>query len=256
VNFENEDVIMPDSPIEFETQEIDGQAFEDGFDGKEQQEQPAEEQSNKIRFNFEDGEHELDYDEAVKLAQMGMNYDKIQAKVEALENDPRMAFVQELAEAQGLEVDEFIEAFRNPSTEINLEDLLIQEDLPEDVARELLENRKLLDQMSEKERQQHEEAEENKMFQDFLDYYKQDQERDFNMDNDVIPQEVWEKHAEGLPLKFAYMEHRHKQLTSELKMLQQQKENSLRAPGLGTTSFGSAEPVSEDNFMSGFDSVK
>jgi hypothetical protein len=253
MGFENDDVIMPDTPIEMESQEIDGESFEAGFNGEEPQEKAAEEQSNKIRFNFEDGEHEFDYDEAVKLAQMGMNLPKLEAKIEALENDPRMLFVKELAEEQGMEVDEFLEAF-NESKELYQLNDLVNMNIPEEQAREILEGRKLKEEFKAKEKAQQEDEAVTSELQDFMDFFKESNERNFDVEKDQLPQEVWEAHAQGVPLKFAYVEHQNKQMKAELQTIMQNQQNKMRAPINGTTAYGSNEVTSEDPFLRGFDS--
>ena len=72
-----------------------------------QDETEEEEWELPIVYNGE--EERLSREDAIRYAQMGKNYDKIQARYEELQNDPRLSFVEELARDNGYDnVQEFV----------------------------------------------------------------------------------------------------------------------------------------------------
>ena len=206
----------------------------------------------KIKYNHE--EQEITLDEAVELAQKGKNYDKLQQKLQQLETDPRLSFVEELAKEQGMEVNEFLEATKQWREQQKL-DQLIQQNIPEDMAKEILENRKFREQYESQQKAKSNEEKQNAEYNEFFQFFKQVNDRDFDPQKDQIPNEVWQATQNGVPLKFAYMEHHNNQLRSQLKIQKQNEENTKKAPVRGTSAHGSNEVASEDDFMRGFNSI-
>lgn len=236
-----------DANTEFDTNET-----EEVDTGQEEQQALTPEQIRfKVKYNHE--EQELGYDDAVPLIQKGMNYDKLQERIGQLESDPRMSFVEELASEQGMDVNEYLEAFRNHREESKLQEL-VQQNIPEEYAREMLESRKYREQQKAEQKAKEEEASKNKEFGEFFDYFKQANDRDFNSTTDKIPQEVWDMNAQGVPIKFAYMQHHSNELRNQLKTLKQNEQNTKRAPIGSLTTYGGDEQSSEDAFMRGFNS--
>lgn len=220
-----------------------------------EEETPQEEMTPQmLRVKFNKEEKEIPLDEAVPLVQKGMNYDKLQEKLQSLESDPRLSFVEELAKEQGMDVNEYLEAVKQHREEQRLNEL-IQQNIPEDMAKEILENRKFREQMESERKQKTEEQKENEQYSEFLNYFKQANDRDFDSSKDQIPPEVWETHQQGVPLKFAYMEHQNKQLAQQLKAVKQNENNKKKAPVGSVTSHGSTENASEDDFLKGFNSI-
>jgi hypothetical protein len=229
----------------------------DGFEQTEAQEQEPTEQAEqtspflKVKYNKE--EMELDEATARELAQKGLNYDKVTERLQALESDPRLTLVEELAQAQGMDVNEYVEAVRQYQEEARLNELL-QQNIPEEYAREMLENRKFREQL-EAERQAKQEGEQRQAdFADFFQYYRDANGRDFIPNQDEIPQSVWDATANGIPLKYAFMEHEVNNLRQQLSTLKKNQDNAKKAPVSGVTSHGSNEVASEDPFLKGFNS--
>lgn len=206
----------------------------------------------KVKYNKE--ELELDEDKARELAQMGLNYPKLQEKLKALESDPRLSFVEELAKGQGMEVNEYLEAVRQHREEQKLNEL-IQQNIPEDIAKEMLEMRKFREQVEAEKKAKSAEQKQTEEFGEFLSFFEQANSRDFNPDSDQIPPEVWEAHSKGVPLKYAYLEHHNNQLASQLKVLKQNETNKKKAPVGSVTAHGSTETASDDDFLKGFNSI-
>ncbi len=262
--FENEDVILPDDfqeappqveEVQEEVSEVtDDVQFEESEaveDTKPTEEEPTP-QTIKIKYNH--AEEEISLDEAVKLAQMGKNYPKVQERLQQLESDPRLSFVEELAKEQGMSPDEYIESYKQWQEQEKINQL-VQQNIPEELAQEILENRKYRESLKQQEQQKQQEEKQRADAQEFFDYFKQANDRDFNPEKDQLPPEVWEMNAQGVPLKFAYMQHHNNQLQTQLKVLKQNKTNEEKAPIQGVTSHGSTEVEADDDFLKGFNSI-
>ena len=115
---------------------------------------------------------------------------------------------------------------------------LMEQNIPEEYATEMLENRKFREQFEAekqaKEQQQHQQAD----FQDFMSAFP-------DVKSEDIPVEVWKANASGIPLRYAYADHALK-LTREAET--KAKANSENAKG----SMGS---VSGDGVANGDDFV-
>ena len=228
------------------TEQIDDQ-------GTEQTE--AEQTSPFLKVTYNKQEMELDEAQARELAQKGMNYDKVQERLQALESDPRLSFIEELAQANGMNALDYIEQVRQYQEQEQLNQL-IQANIPEEYAREMLENRKFREQLQQQQQQQVEEQRQNAEFHDFFDYFKQMNGRDFVPESDEIPQSVWEANAQGVPLKYAFMQHQNQQLQNQIKTLKQNESNAKKAPiTSGVTRHGSVQTPAEDDFLAGFNSI-
>lgn len=262
--FENEDAILPDdfqadTPQFEETQEQEPVSEELDTLETEQTEVEETEQTLtpeqlrfKVKYNHE--EQELGYDEAVPLIQKGMNYDKLQERLGELESDPRLAFIEDLANEQGMDVHEYLDAVKSAREDAKLQELM-ENNIPEEYAREMLESRK---DREERQREKQDNAKreyEQREAMDFFEYFKQANDRDFDSSKDKIPPEVWEANKQGTPMKFAYMQHQNNELKSQLKTLKQNETNAKRAPVGSLTAFGGDEPTSEDDFLKGFNSI-
>lgn len=273
MNFENEEVFFPE---EVETQSSQPQEEDFNFEENQpvneevdtlepeltdelEEDQPTEEQLEedrqaflKVKYNSE--EMDLDEDTARELAQKGMNYDKVLDRLNQFESDPRLTLVEELAQEQNMSPEEFVQAVRESREQRQLDEL-IQQNIPEDYAREMLENRKFREKLQAEEQSAKEEQARNAEFGEFFDIFKEETGRDYDPRNDSLPDEVWEAHQQGEPLKYAYLRHHSKQLKSQLKQLKQNQTNSKRAPISSVTSHGSTEVASEDDFIRGFDMI-
>lgn len=262
--FEDEDVILPEDYQEAQPQadDIDLPIDESENTNEEETVEELKEQSTsevaeeplrfKVKYNHE--EQELGYDEAVPLIQKGMNYDKLQEKLTQFESDPRLALIEELASENNMTTEEYISAVKEHKEQEKLNQL-IQQNIPEELAREILETRKLREEINSEKQTKVEEEKKNADFTDFFQYYKEANGKEYDHNNDPIPQEVWQANQNGVPLKYAYMEHQLSQLQSQMKTIKQNEENAKRAPIGGLTQHGSNSPEAEDDFMRGFNSI-
>lgn len=258
---EFEDAILPD-----DFQEAPPQAEETPETLTEQPEtlaeQPTVEQTEeerqeaiqalKVKYNKE--EMEIPFDEAIPLVQKGLNYDKTLERLQALESDPRLSFVEELARDQGMEVNEYLDAVKQFREQERINEL-VQQGISEELAQEMLENKKFREQIEAERKAREEEEQKNAEFQEFFDTYRDLNSKEFVPNQDTIPDEVWQANESGVPLKYAYMEHQMKQLQSKLQVLQQNQTNQQKAPVGSVSAHGSTSMESEDPFLQGFNSI-
>jgi hypothetical protein len=261
--FEDDDMILPDDfqedttpteeVTETDTQDTDLESVEDTKPTEEVSE-PVEEPFLKVKFNKE--ELALDAERARELAQKGLNYDKVQERLQSLESDPRLSFVEELAKEQGMEVNEYLEAVREAKEQQRLNELL-EQNIPEEYAREILENKKFREQLQEERQAKQVEEAQRAEAMDFFDFFKEATGRDYTPGSkEDLPDEVIAiQEEQGIPLKFAYMQYQNKQLQNQIKVLKQNEENAKRAPIGGVSTHGSTEIASEDDFLAGFNSI-
>ena len=256
-----EDVILPDDfqmdTTPEETTEIESveetPEVEVNESTQELTEQPTEQTPFlKVKYNKE--EMELDEERARELAQKGLNYDKVTERLQALESDPRLNFIEELAKQYDMTPQEYMQAVRQQQEQARIQEL-VEKGISEEVAQEMLENRKFREQFEAEKRQKAEQEKENAQYNEFFEYFKQANGRDFVPNQDTIPENVWEMAQNGVPLKFAYMAHENQQLRNQLTTLKQNETNAKRAPVGSTTAHGGTEISSEDDFLRGFNSI-
>jgi hypothetical protein len=206
----------------------------------------------KVKYNKE--EMELDEMTARELAQKGLNYDKTVERLQALESDPRLSFIESLANQHGMSANEYIEAVQAQQEQQRI-DKLVEQGISEEMAQEMLENRKFREQFEAEKKAKAEEEKANADYNEFFDYFKQANGRDFNSQTDEIPESVWQATQKGVPLRYAYMEHQNSQLQQQLQTLKQNESNAKKAPVGSITQHGSTQVESEDDFLAGFNSI-
>jgi hypothetical protein len=265
--FEDEDVILPDdfesdlpqsdeSPEQTETTD-DVEKVEDTTPTEQNESEPIEETPELFKLKYNKEEMEIPIEEARALAQKGMNFDKA---VERARQESRDAVIAE----QGYEWN------GNPiTTEAEYKQALQEQqwmeqyqskDLPDEVIQELIEGRRDREERRREKTEQEQKAQEESRQQaesmEFFDYFRQINGRDYNPNSQDVPNEVWNlKEEQGIPLKYAYMQHHNKQLQNQIKVLKQNEENAKRAPISGLSTHGSNETDGEDDFLAGFNSI-
>jgi len=200
----------------------------EGADNTSQSTETAQEQPKiKVKYNHE--EKELSYDEAVQLAQKGMNYDKAieRARAEAAQQTAQQARDSYIAE-QGYEwmgkpittESEYKQALK----EKEMYDSLQNQSLPDEVIQEIVESRREREERKTEKQAQQDEAKRNQEYQEFFQAFP-------DAKPEEIKPEVWEKVAKGTPLKYAYMETRFNELQSKQKILESNNKNAETATG-------------------------
>jgi hypothetical protein len=228
--------------------QVEGQPNTNGDPGQQS------EQLVKLRFNHEDKEVPLS--EAIQLAQQGMNYSKLQEKLTSLESDPRLAFVERLASENNMSIEDFINAFEEERTQAEIDEL-VQASIPKEYAEEMVKNRQFREQLEAQQNAQQQEQMQQQENLEFFEQFKALHGREFDAQNDIkdIPQEVWQMNEQGIPLKFAYLQHFANQVKTENAQLKQNQINSDKSPVGSVTAFGSHNEGGEDEFLIGFNSV-
>ncbi|WHY76071.1 hypothetical protein QNH20_18335 [Neobacillus sp. WH10] len=256
----NEDMILPDDfeeslPLDNEIADetpVETDAQPQADETTEAPQDTTEPLKFKVKFNRE--EQELSYDEAVPFIQKGMHFDKVQERLQALESDPRLAFIENLANQNGMTADEYIQAVQQQQEQARIDEL-VQQGISEELASEMLENKKFRQQYEAEKQTKAQQEKQNAEYNEFFDYFKQANGRDFDSNKDQIPETVWQATQNGVPLKFAYMEHQNQQLQQQIQTYKQNETNANRAPVTSTTAHGGTEIASEDDFLAGFNSI-
>lgn len=215
---------------------------------------PTTEQMFNLRYNHED--RQVPLNELLSLGQKGLNYDKLQERLSSYESDPRIQFVDELSSQHGMTFDQFIESFRQEQIQGQIDEL-IQNNIPPEYAEEMVRNREFREKLEAEQRAREEKEMQDRDFMDFFNTFKQLHGRDFDAqkDNDDIPQEVWQANEQGVPFKYAYLEHFVNKLQVENQVLRQNKKNSETSPVGSLNAFGQNDVGGEDEFLIGFNSV-
>ena len=215
-----------------------------------------EELSKKVKYNKENVSIES-LEDLINGYQKGLNYDKIQEKLENLQNSKAETYIRNKADELGITVDEYMDQVedyeRQQKEEREKERLaeMVENGVPEDLAKEVIATAELRKQLQAKENElkAKEEASkkkeaEDKEYQDFLTNFP-----DVNPED--IPKEVFED-AVNSNLSSAYMKYKLKDLENQLKVAKQNEENSASTVGGVTETGTTQENHTRDPFLEGF----
>ena len=215
-----------------------------------------EELSKKVKYNKENVSIES-LEDLINGYQKGLNYDKIQEKLENLQNSKAETYIRNKADELGITVDEYMDQVedyeRQQKEEREKERLaeMVENGVPEDLAKEVIATAELRKQLQAKENELKEREEatkkkekEEQEYQDFLKNFP-----DVNPDD--IPKEVFED-AENSDLSSAYMKYKLKDLENQLKVAKQNEENSASTVGGVTETGTTQENHTKDPFLEGF----
>lgn len=217
---------------------------EDKPEDKSGEEKAAEEQAADQTFELKhlDETRTVNREEVVALAQKGLDYDRIRAKLDELraaetqagENEQYAAFVCELAESAGVSVEEMIDGTRarvladkakREGRELSAEDALKQaRQTREDATKKSAQSKELREARQKQERF----AEEAGRFRNLFPEVKAEE----------IPAEVWQEYDKTGNLVDAWNRHQNTKLTEELgalrkelEGLKQERKNQERSTG-------------------------
>jgi len=189
---------------------------------------PTEPEEPFLTIKYNKEEVPLDKDKAVELAQKGMNYDKIYERLQQLENDPRLSFVENQAKKHGMTVEQYLEAVKQAEEQQRLNEL-IEQNIPEELAQEILENRKFREQYEQERKAKEKQEKEDAERLEFLEYFKQENGRYFDEEKDSIPESVFKEWKSGKrSLVDAYIRYQNQQLKEQLTKLQEGKEKQAK----------------------------
>ena len=214
--------------------------------------------SKKVKYNGESVNIES-IDDLVTNFQKGLNYDKKQEQYENLQNSKVEQYVSKKAKELGMSVDEYIDKVENYEREQEKEkekarlEEMINNGVPEDVAKEVIATSQLRKQLQEKENQLKEQEEKakaendkNKQYADFVEKFPSVKPED-------IPKEVFEN-AQSSNLVSAYKDWLIKDLETKLKVKEQNEKNAKSAIGSVTETGTTQKQKAIDPFLEGFDS--
>lgn len=228
------------------------------------EEKPAEEktedQGNQLfTLKFLGQDKTVTRDEMIELAQKGANYDHILNERNALkENQTKYkgyeAFLHELAEGSGMDIDSLMENTRARMliNEANARgEELSEEDAVAQVRQRMKEQEASAAKADEAEKapaqapqEETQEEKQRKAFTLFLAEYP-------DVDPKDIPHEVWAEFGETMDLVGSYRKHEIKQLRKENETLKQNQKNKERSTGSRRTA-GATTP--KDAFDEAWDS--
>lgn len=178
-----------------------------------------------LRFNHET--KEVTEAEAIALAQKGMFYDNVSEKIEWLKN---------LAKANGYEnINDYQKAVDDAMTSTKVKEMAKERNIPEDVARELIESKATAERFEAEKTDRDNQTEANRKLvaeiEEFRKVYP-------DVDVSKLPKEVLNLKAENpnVPLRFLYSTYRESQLATENAVLTKQRQNeSAATPSLKST---------------------
>lgn len=237
---------VEEETVEQETAEVNEVKTEETKVEEEKQAEEAkvDEPAQTLKVKYLKEERELSMEDAIKYAQLGLNEERLsnkyKAELDGLQDTKNI--IAELAKLNNISEAEAIQNLRDNIEKAKIEEIKANSDIPDEVAKELLEARRIKAEYAEKQKAE----ESNKEFTDFVKDYP-------NVKAEEIPQEVWETQKQGVPLKYAYQSYLLGQMMKENQILKQNASNSEKANIPATTAnIGKVEV--KDDFMAGFDS--
>lgn len=118
---------------------------------------------------------------------------------------------------------EYQEALAKQEQEEKLNELL-EKNVPEEYAKEMLENRKFREQFETEQKAKQQKAQQEADLKDFITAFP-------NVKADDIPVEVWQANEKGIPLRYAYAEHAYKQTIKAEEIAKANAENAKSSTG-------------------------
>lgn len=255
------DMFVEDAPTS-DTQENVEQPEQENADTvqPEQKEAPAQKgQTLKVKYNGE--EKELTFDEAVILAQKGMNYDKVTAERDTLRNSKEKQILEKFAKASGMNIEDYTRYLEDNlrTSEINTEVERMRTeypDAPDNLLKELAEKRlagKIADREREETTQKQLEADAAKKreLEPWLAFAARYPDR-----AELAPEEVKLVQAGRTPIE-ARLEHEKAQREKEvaelkLKLETKEKNQKNKEKAVGSVSSTAGDSPVDDPFMRGF----
>jgi len=159
----------------------------------------------------------LTEDEARPYIQKGMDYDRVKAQAEELRD--YKDFVERTAKKYGMPVDQFRQEMEAAAEQTKIQ-ALTDKGVPEDIAKEIVENREFREEVKAKETAAQAEARKQKEAAEFVKEYP-------GIKGEDIPQSVWKDVEQGIPLLYAYA--KHDAATKSVKMAELEKRASVAA---------------------------
>jgi hypothetical protein len=218
----------------------------------EDTQEPETPQQRMLKLKVDRGEREVPEEEAILLAQKGLNYER---GIERAKQEARDAYIAEQEIMWNGKLISTEAEYKQATAEQKLINQYKDRDLPEEVIQELLAGRRDREERAKEKEANEKQAKQQAAYNEFFDYFESVNERKFDPKTDILPQEVIDAADKGKPLMYAYMEHHNKQLRNSLKVAKQNETNSKKAPVGSVTAHGNNKPEPEDDFLAGFNSI-
>jgi hypothetical protein len=227
----------------------------------EQKEAPAEKGPTTLKIKYNGEERDITLEEAVTLAQKGMNYDKVAGERDSLKNSKEKQILEKFAKASGVKVDDYIKYLED-----NLHNSAVQAesdkikaeypDAPEKFIKELAEKRigerKAAQEREETTQKQLEaDAAKKKEMEPWLAFAARYPDR-----TELTPEEVKLVQAGRTPIE-ARLEYEKAQREKEvaelkLKLETQDKNKKNKEKAVGPVSSTAGDSPVDDPFLRGF----
>lgn len=244
----DEEIILPDdfeevvneinseeTPYSEETQ-INNEVEEET--AQPQAEEMPQQDFLKVKYNHE--ERNLNHDEAKELAQLGLYHrEKFQENVE------QYKYFEDLARKNNMTLNDLVSYYKNQEEQSAISEIMDYNEVTEDVAAELLEARRIKEEL---ERHKEEAANQQRVaaeINDFMSVFP-------GIEPQNLPAEVLAQYQAGTPLKYAYMEYQFKNLNQQNQIMKQNEINRKAAPVTGVSTYGFQEKTTSDPFLEGF----
>lgn len=199
-------------------------------------------------------------DDVITNFQKGLNYDKVVEQKKALENSKVFTYVNKKAQELGMSVDDYmdsVEAYEREQEEKMQQqriDEMIENGVPEDVAKEVVATSQLRKQLQEEKNKleadknkRMKEEEKNREYIEFLEAFPDVKAED-------IPKEVF-LNAQKSSLKEAYLEYQNAEMKKQLEIMKNNQKNESKSIGSITDSGKTEQEHESDPFLEGFNSV-
>ncbi len=253
------DDVTEDEDEPGEVEEPTSDEAEEG-DGKEGEEEPDDKPAQTLRVKYNGVEREITVEEAITLAQKGMNYDKVAEERDRLRGHEKATRVMEnFAKLNNMSLDEYADFLetqqKTVSIQREMQDIQSKHpDVPDDLAREIAElraetKRKEME-AQEAARRKEEEAAAQKPWLDFI--------REYPSMKDIkdLPEDVLEGIKSGLTPTEAMLRHERKEKEKEIEELRkrletQEKNKANKKKAVGSAASNAAGKSSEP-FLEGF----
>jgi len=211
---------------------------------------------------------QLSREQAVQLAQKGMNYDKKLQEIELLKNSPERQLLAQLAEQSGLPYDQFLNNFQNQirqsTVQVKAEQLAMQNGLDMDTAMMLAESEFEKEQLQNRvnaEDQKRQQFQQQMRLRQMVEAQRKDQfvkeigeilkeNPDFQTQYpnvESMPKVMQDAILGGGSIKQAYQQHVIEQQRNEIAAYKQNQINMNQSPG----SASGRRANSSDAFLNG-----
>ena len=192
----------------------------------------------KVKYNHQD--MELPYEEAVQHIQKGMNYEKAieRTKAEAHQAARDAFIVEQGYEWNGKPISTEAE-YKQALKEQELYEQYKTKELPEEVIQELIEGKRFREQLTQEKQTVAQQRKQEAEYKEFFEYFANENGRNFDPAQDVIPEEVWLAANKGKTLLDAYQANEAKSYKAKIKELESQLNANKVNEANASTSTGS-----------------